>query len=145
MNKPSLYNQDFYAWTLHTAKLLRQGKFKEIDMSHIAEEIESMGGRERREFGNRLALLIMHLLKWQFQVANRGNSWRYTIKEQRMQITELLEDSPSLKHELSFKLNQAYQKALVMAVLETGLDESVFPKECPYTLDQCLDEQFFPE
>lgn len=145
MNNSSLYNKDFYAWTMHTAKLLRQGKLKEIDVAHIVEEIESMGGRERRELSNRLALLIAHLLKWQFQGTHRSNSGKYTIKEQRLQVSELLEESPSLQHELSHRLNQAYKKALIMAVLETGLLENIFPQECPYTLDQCLDEQFFPE
>ena len=110
MNNSSIYNTDFYAWTLHTAKLLRQGKFKEIDVEHIAEEIHSIGGRERRELSNRLALLIMHLLKWQFQSVNGDNSWKYTIKEQRIQIKELLEDSPSLKSELSINYRKLTKK-----------------------------------
>jgi vacuolar-type H+-ATPase subunit C/Vma6 len=139
------YNKDFYAWALHNAKLIRQGKFAEVDFEHVAEEIESMGISEKRELLNRLAKLIAHLLKWQYQPARRGKSWKSTIKGQRIEIQDLLEDSPSLKHELDLRLARAYKKAVFDAVAETGLDESIFPKQCPYSLIECLDEQFFLE
>jgi Domain of unknown function DUF29 len=145
MNTNSKYDKDFYAWALHNAKLLRQGKFEEIDVDNMAEEIESMGGREKRELVNRMATLIMHLLKWQFQSDWRSNSWKYTVKEQRIQIIDLLDESPSLKRELISKFNHIYEKALVMAVAETGIPEKNFPLKNPYSLDQCLDDEFFPE
>jgi hypothetical protein len=69
------YNKDFYNWTLHNADLIRQKKFSEMDIDHIAEEIESMGNRDRRELINRLAVLIAHLLKWQYQPTKRSKSW----------------------------------------------------------------------
>jgi hypothetical protein len=139
------YNQDFYAWALHNAELIRQGKLLEVDLEHIAEEIESMGKSDKRKLINRLALLIAHLLKWQFQPGRRGNSWKYTIKEQRIKIKDLLEDSPSLKHELESKLPHAYEQAVVIAVKQTSLEESIFPKQCLYSLEQCFDDGFFPE
>lgn len=139
------YNQDFYSWTKHNAELLRQGKLSEIDIENIAEEIESMGKRDKRELVSRLAVLMAHLLKWTFQPGNRGNSWRYTIKEQRIRIRKLLEESPSLKYEISLKVTEAYEEAVVIAVGETGLDESNFPVNSPFTFEQCLDQYFFPE
>lgn len=141
----SEYNQDFYAWTLHNAELIRQGKLSEVDFEHVAEEIESMGKSDKRKLINRLAVLIAHLLKWQFQRTRRSNSWKYTIKEQRIKTRDLLEDSPSLKHELELKLNHAYEQAVVMTIRQTGLDETTFPSQCPYNLEQCLNDQFFPE
>ena len=92
-----------------------------------------------------MAALIMHLLKWQFQSDRRSNSWKYTVKEQRIQIIDLLEESPSLKRELISKFNHIYEKALVMAVAETGIPEKNFPLKNPYSLEQCLDDEFFPE
>lgn len=139
------YNQDFYAWALHNAELIRQGNLLEVDLENIAEEIESMGKSDKRKLINRLALLIAHLLKWQFQPGRRGNSWKYTIKEQRIKIKDLLEDSPSLKHELESKLSHAYEQAVVIAVKQTSLEESTFPKQCLYSLEQCFDDDFFPE
>lgn len=138
------YDKDFYAWSLQSANLLRQGKFSELDIEHIAEEIESMGNRDKRELINRLAVLIAHLLKWQYQPVKRSKSWQLTVKEQRIKILQLLEESPSLKHEILLKLNAAYEQAVVAAEIETGLEETAFPKECPFKLDQCLDHHFFP-
>ena len=139
------YDKDFYAWAIHNAKLLRAGKLSEIDIENIAEEIESMGKSEKRELTNRLAILIAHLLKWQFQPTRRGNSWKYTIKEQRLQLIDLLDESPSLKIILEERIKHAYEQATVIAARETGLIENTFPKKCPFSLKQALNQKFFPE
>jgi len=138
------YNADFYAWVTHNTELMRQGRLSEIDIEHIAEELESMGKSEKRELTNRLAVLLSHLLKWEIQPGLRGNSWKYTIKEQRIKISDLLEDSPSLNRELEEKIDHAYEQAVLIAVRETGLEEDGFPKKCPFSLSQCLDDSFFP-
>src|SRR3990167_1149334 len=109
------YEQDFYASITHNVKLLREGNLSEIDVEHIAEEIESMGKSEKRELINRLAVLIAHLLKWQYQQERRSNSWKYTIEEQRDEVLELFEESPSLKYEIQEKKEQAYQKPTLWA------------------------------
>ncbi len=138
------YNADFYAWILHNAALLRAGKVSEIDVENIAEELESMGRSEKREFVNRLAILFSHLLKWEFQPELQGKSWQYTIEEQRMKVIELLEDSQSLKHEIKKKVDYAYKQALILAAKETGLAKKTFPQTCPFVLEDCLSEGFFP-
>lgn len=138
------YEKDFYAWTLHNAELIRKGKLSEIDIENIAEEIESMGRSDKRELVSRLAILISHLIKWRFQPSRQGNSWKVTIKEQRRQVIDLLNESPSLKHELELKLTRAYEQAISIVLDETGLDEKILPKKCPFTLDQCLNPDFFP-
>jgi hypothetical protein len=138
------YKTDFYSWIKHNAELMREGRVSEIDGEHIAEELEAMGRSERRELINRFAILIAHLLKWQAQPGLRGNSWKYTLKEQRIKIFDLLEDSPSLNHEIEEKIKHAYEQALIIAMRETGMEEGHFPKECPFSISQCLDDQFFP-
>jgi hypothetical protein len=139
------YDKDFYAWTVHNAKLLRERNFSAIDVEHIAEEIESMGRSDKRELINRLAVLIAHLLKWKFQPGRRSNDWKYTIKEQRIKVRDFLEESPCLSHELETKLNHAYEQAIAITLTDTGLDESSFPKKCPFNFHQCLDYRFLPE
>ena len=84
------YDDDFFAWTQEQARLLRDGELADIDVENLAEEIESMGRSVRRELRNRLALLIMHLLKWRFQPAFRSRSWSSTIIEQRNQALGLI-------------------------------------------------------
>lgn len=138
------YNEDFYAWVTHNTKLMREGRIAEIDVEHIAEELESMGKSEKRELVNRLAILLSHLLKWEIQPGLRGNSWKYTVKEQRIKISDLLEESPSLNHELEEKIEHVYEQAVIRAVRETGLEEDKFPKKCPFSLSECLDDSFFP-
>jgi Domain of unknown function DUF29 len=135
------YNKDFYAWALHSAELIREGKFSELDVENLAEELESMGKSERRELISRLAILIAHLLKWQFQPERRCNSWKYTIEEQQLKVTELLEESPSLKYELETKLSDAYKQAVLIAAKETNLDRKVFPEKCFFDLEHCLKPQ----
>ena len=140
-----LYERDFHAWAGEQARLLRAGKLASVDVAHVAEEIESMGRSERRELVNRLVVLLLHMLKWRFQEDHRGNSWRLSIKEQRIRLKSHLEDNLSLKAQIDWAITQAYQLALIEAERETGLPESTFPVICPFTNDQLLDDAFWPE
>ena len=140
-----LYEKDFYAWANEQAGLVRAGSFSNADILNIADEIESMGRSERNQLTNRLAVLMAHLLKWQFQPNMRGNSWRLTIREQRRRADRVLAQSPSLKDKLLAILAEAYGDALLMAERETGLPESSFPGTCPWTFEQIMDDGFWPE
>ena len=140
----SLYEQDFYAWSNEQASLLRAGKLKEADITNIIEEIESMGRSERRELVNRLVVLLLHLLKWRYQPALQGNSWRLSIREQRIRLASHLTDNPSLKSKLDEAIVQAYRLAAIEAERETGLPESTFPSDCPFSFEQLMDDSFWP-
>lgn len=140
------YDRDFHAWALQNAALLRQGKLDELDLEHIAEELESMGASERRELLHRLQVLLLHLLKYQFQPERRGKSWRLTINHQRTAIERLFEQSPSLRRLLDqAAIAKVYGKAVKDAVIETDLDLHAFPVTCPYRLEQVLAEDWLPE
>lgn len=141
----SLYERDFYAWTCEQAELLRAGKLEQADIDHIAEEIESMGRSEKRELVNRLAVLMLHLLKWQHQPNRQGNSWRLTIREQRLRLAAHLDDNPSLKSQLGKAIRDAYRLARIEAERETGLPGSTFPETCPFSFEQMLDDAFWPD
>ncbi len=138
------YDHDYYGWLNENVKLMRNHQLHEIDVDHIAEELEAMAKSEKRELLNRLCVLLMHLLKWQYQAPRRTRSWRNTILTQRIDIIELLEDSPSLKPHLVEKMQSAYEKAKIKAEDETGIDQQQFPEQCPYTLEQILSSYFFP-
>jgi hypothetical protein len=140
-----LYDRDFYAWANQQAALLRAGKLSSADIEHIAEEIESMGRSEKRQLVSRLTVLMLHLLKWQFQPALRGASWKATITVQRDDLSDHLQDNPSLKTKLDEAIANAYRKAAIMAVGETGLPQKTFPPACPWTFEQMMDENFWPE
>lgn len=139
------YEEDFYGWTVNTAQLLRDKKMSEIDFDHIAEELEDMVSSNETQMINRLTLVLSHLLKWQFQPNMRGHSWIYTIREQRKRSKIHLRKNPSLKSKLNEILLDAYDIAVLEAAKESGLDEIIFPSECPYTFDQIMNDEFYPE
>ena len=144
-NTSGLYEQDFYAWATENARLIRQGRLADIDLEHVAEELDSMGRSERRELVSRMTQLLLHLLKWQFQPALRSKSWHLSIRNQRIEIDKLLGDSPSLKSRIEAAYEDAYGDAVSLAEIETGIDKSQFPPRCPFSLQQALDREFLPE
>jgi len=142
--RSNLYAADFYAWANEQATLLRTGRMAEADLENIAEEIQSMGRSEKRELKNRLAVLLLHLLKWHFQSAIRTKSWQASIVEQRLRLADHLADNPSLKAQVPDAIVFSYRLACLAAVAETGLAESTFPAECPWSFDEIIDNGFWP-
>ncbi|WP_254172896.1 DUF29 domain-containing protein [Planktothrix pseudagardhii] len=139
-----LYESDFQGWIEDQVNLLKTQQWQQLDTLNLIKEIEALGRKERQELRNRLGILLEYLLKWQFQLDKRTNSWLGTIREQRIQIKFLLQDSPSLKPYLNQILPDAYELGLALAIRETKLGEQLFPEVCPYTLEQTLDPQFLP-
>ncbi len=142
----ALHEHDFYAWTQQQAALLKTEQWSELDSAHLVEELESMGAREKRELTGRLEILLTHLLKWQYQPALQSRSGLLTIEEQRLQLDYHLQDNPSLKNaeHIHNAIDKAYRGALIRAEKETGLARSLFPKTCPYSFVQLMDNQFYP-
>ncbi|MDF1581792.1 MAG: DUF29 domain-containing protein [Methyloprofundus sp.] len=141
-----LHEQDFYAWTQQQVHLLKDDKLDEIDVAALIEALESMGAREKRELLSHLEGLLMHLLKWQYQPERQGKSWEFTIQEQRDRIRDHLSENPSLSNpdSLAQGLIKAYNYAVRKAVYDTGFKVSHFPKECPYSFEQILDMDYYP-
>lgn len=140
-----LYDEDFYAWAVTTAALLRQRRFAEIDLEHLAEELEDMGKRERRALKSHIRNVILHMLKWRHQPDKRSSSWRQSIRNGRIEIQELLRDSPSLASQLPLMLEEGYTAARADAIDETELSENTFPVQCPFTAEQIQDPEFWPK
>ena len=140
------YDKDINAWAQEQARLLRAGRFEMLDIEHIAGEIEDVGKSEQRELASRMAVLLAHLLKWQYQPERRGASWEKTIKAQRKEIAYALGESPSLAPKLQEPrwLDMVWARAVAQAVGETGLD--CFPEECPWAIQgEVLAQSWLPE
>ena len=140
----SLYETDFYSWTQEQAELLRHQQWNQLDLPNLIEEIESLGKQQRAELRNRLKVLIGHLLKWEHQPERRSRSWLMTIRVQRRDTQELLEENPSLKPYLEEALQKIYESGRDLAVGETNLPLKTFPENCPYTLDEIFRNGFYP-
>ena len=141
----SSYDVDFFEWTQQIADDIRRGKLSSSEFEHVAEEIEDMGKRDRRELQSRLIVLMQHLLKWSLQPERRdGSTWRDTIDEQRTEIELVLKQSPSLKRVIGQDLGPLYRKAAIKALRETR-KEIELPPDCPFDVTQILDPEWLPE
>lgn len=141
---PNLYESDFYAWTQEQAKMLHDRQWSQIDLPNLIEEIESLGKQQRQALRNCLSILIGHLLKWQYQPQQRSRSWLSTLRIQRLDINDLLEENPSLKPYIEEALRKAYLRGVELAVRETDLPNSTFPIDCPYSLEEIFSDRFHP-
>lgn len=141
-SQDNLYDQDYYLWLSNTAKLLKTKRFAQLDLENLIEEIESLGKSEKRAITSNLIIIILHLLKWRYQPEKRSNSWKSSIREHRRRIQRLLTDSPSLKNYLPEILTDCYLAAKKQASDETGLSMIAFPEESPFSLTECLEENF---
>ena len=141
----ALYEEDFLLWTERTAGLLRAGRFDEIDIEHVAEEIHDMGVSQRREAVSRLRVLLTHLIQWKVQPDRRSRSWSNTIETQRDELLLLLQQMPSVRHALQEQLEAAYGYASRKALKQTGLLNNPLSEKCPFTLSQILDIEFLPD
>jgi len=139
----TLYDTDFVEWTAHTAELLRQGKFDEVDLEHVVEEIEDMGKRDFKAARSQLRRMLVHLIKQKIQPERDGASWRGSIVNARQEILDEFSDSPSLRRRLSGGVAEIYKSAVENTLAETNLTAPPgnlgIPDRCPFTLAQLLD------
>ena len=140
------YDRDVILWSSEQAALLRAGRFADLDIEHLADEIEDVGKSEQRELAGRMAVLLAHLLKWQHQPERRSNSWKNTIDHQRARISRRVGKTPGLQATLrdpDWQLD-AWSDAAELAEQETGLDRVRFGALCPWSMEQVLSPAFWP-
>lgn len=143
ISKPA--GDDFHAWLEQSARLIRAGRWQELDADLLADELEDLGKSERRGIASQLTRLLVHLLKWQYQTARRSDSWRDSILDARLQIALALDDSPSLRGYPAERLDDCYGRARRAAVRQTGLPIARFPETCPFALADILDDAWLPD
>jgi hypothetical protein len=140
-----LYEQDYYLWLQDTVKLLQEKKLSEIDVIHLIEEIEDMGRSEKRAVESNLVVVLLHLLKYQYQPQKRSNSWKVSIREHRRRLRKLLQDSPSLQPYFKEVFHECYQDAREQASDETGLSLEMFSIESPFTPEETMNCDYLPD
>jgi hypothetical protein len=136
------YQRDFYSWLLEQARHVREGRWDAVDRENVAEEIESLGREQFNKLESALRVLILHILKWDHQPVRRSRSWALSIRQQRLEVDDVLADNPGLKPRIAEALARAYRKARLQAIKETNLKESRFPEACPYSFDDVVSRKF---
>jgi Domain of unknown function DUF29 len=132
------YDDDFYAWTQTQAAALRAQQGEALDWAHLAEEIEDMGASQRHAVVSHLRVLLTHLLKWEYQPQRQSESWLYSMGNAQIEIETYLDENPSLRSQLPVFVTKAYPQARRLAMRETGLAQSLFPSDCPWSPERLL-------
>lgn len=144
VRRKASYDADYYAWTADQALQLRQTRPGTIDWENVAEEVESLGRSDKRAIGSDLKVLLEHLIKWRFQSEKRTSSWSDSIEEHRDRILRIIEDSPSLSMTPRDILPKEYVRARRKALRDTRLPPKKVPESSPFTIEQVLDPEFYP-
>jgi len=144
MEKVAHYEKDFLKWTQQQAECLQKGNWEELDVRNLIEELEALGRSEQRELSSYFQVLVMHLLKCQYQPEKRTPSWNTTLSNCRDKIQDCLEDTPSLQRFLQDAewIDKYYRRARRDAAKETQKTLEIFPSQCPYTIEQILNSSF---
>jgi Domain of unknown function DUF29 len=138
------YDCDLSLWLEETIVQLKRGDLQSVDIEHLIEELEGLAGRDKRELKSRLQTLLEHILKRMYvNLPNEFNGWQRTIREQRKELSLLLETSPSLRSILLESFYPIYQKAL--KDLREDYGSVAFPDTWPYdrNLDTILSKNFW--
>ncbi len=138
-----IYEADEHEWLWENVKLIDQGRVNEIDHGHIKEFLEDMAKRDQREVSSRLKVLLKHLLKWKYKPNKRTKNWKVTIVNQRDDFD--FDESGTLKSYGLKQIDMTFKRARRLAGAETDLDMSVFPEKAPFSFDEIMNDDFFPD
>jgi hypothetical protein len=151
----TLYETDTVAWSEHQAAALRAaargGSNQALDWENLAEEIEDLGKSLRRRLRSQIARIIQHLVKLEYSPAiDPRSGWRRPIRLARLDIDRTLEDSPSLRRDVSRHIEKETAHAVQLAMLDLEEHDEIDQMELPtvrntsYTVEQILGD-WFPE
>jgi hypothetical protein len=137
-----VYEVDFYAWAREQAELLRAGRFDELDLQNLIEEVDDLGLSLYRSVRSRIRTIIEHLLKLEHSPARGPRElWYDTVGVQRADLEDDL--TASLRARMEAELSKQYERARAAAA--RGLRRhgeqvaaDTLPETCPYTLDQII-------
>ncbi|MEA2665927.1 MAG: hypothetical protein QOI11_2871 [Candidatus Eremiobacteraeota bacterium] len=125
------YEDDFAQWAEEQAAALAGGRFADLDLVNLADEIGSLSRSDKRQISSCMAVLLLHLLKHAYQPERATRFWKLTEIEQAAEIEELIRESPSLRSQIEVRLPAAYRRARKLAAIDTGLELDSFPAEPP--------------
>ncbi len=133
------YEDDFDRWAEEQEAAVREHRWADLDVENLCDEIGELSRSARRQLRFRLATLLAHLLKRTHQRDRTSRSWDITIREQALQVSDLLQESPSLGARMAELTEQAYRLARLQAARETDLPLETFPNSMDTETSAALD------
>lgn len=143
----SLYERDFMLWVDQTVENLQTKNVEQLDWEHLIEEVEALGKEQKNKVDSYLLQLLIHLLIYQYWQTERewsGKGWAREIDDFRIQL-ELFFESTTLYNYCLQRIKIIYEKARKIAIRKSELSPEIFPDYCPFSVEELLDFDFFPE
>jgi len=144
--EPALYEQDFALWAERQGALLRARHFDQLDLDNLIEEVEDLGRRERDAMESLVETTLEHLLKLAWSKADRPRlGWLETVDNQRAKLARKL--TTTLRNHVEGELPALYaglRRPLGRELAKDNPSRAALPPSCPYTLDQILDPDWYP-
>jgi hypothetical protein len=143
-----LYEHDYYAWVQDQVLALREHRTEEVDWENVAEEIDDLGKSVTWSVESHLETLVEQLLKLThtqgMAKARNARLWEGTVRLARFRIRRRLAQNPSLRSKLPELLADGYRAGQIRALATMKLPEDAIPGASPWTLEQVLDDSFWP-
>ena len=133
------YEEDLYSWAVEQARLLREGRIAQADAKNIAEELDDVGNAQYDKLESALRIILLHLLKWDYQPDRRSRSWQLSIAIQRKHVLRVLRKNPGLKSVADEAMIEAYETARLEAAVQTEMELETFPDDCSYEWAQVME------
>ena len=141
-----IYNIDEYLWLEETIKILRKNRLEDLDLENLIEELESLIKRDFNKVKSILRQITIHLLLlayWPEEYEINHRHWKSEITAFRAELSDSL--TTTLENKLNQNLASIYQTALKIVLQKTGLSKDTIPENCPYSFEQLLDDNWYPE
>lgn len=136
----TLHETDFAKWLEEQTSLLKQKRFNELDIEHLIEEMEDLGGSEKSAIESHLTIIMMHMIKQQMQPERASKSWDDSIVNGRVQINKILKRNPSMRNYLHSVYHECFKDAVKYASKEMGKDLKAILPGCSWNLKDILGE-----
>ncbi len=141
-----LYEIDDYLWIEETIKLLKTKDLEKLDLDNLIEELEALGKNNLNKVRSLLRQIIIHILLlqyWEQEYERNCRHWEGEIIAFRDDLNNSL--TTTLRNKLNEELEHIYNVAMKLVSKKTGLSLNLFPENCPYSLEQLLDDNWYPE
>ncbi|MBD2279445.1 DUF29 domain-containing protein [Aphanizomenon flos-aquae] len=144
-NLKKLYKSDYLAWYEMTLEQIKNDQLNDLDLDSLSEVLENLVRDTKRSGESYLRQIIIHLLLieyWEAESINRRR-WAAEIVNFRNELETDM--TRNLRKHLNEEKENNYQKAIKYVIAKTGLKKNTFPEQCPYTLEQLINDDWFSD
>lgn len=144
------FDADYYAWTREQSGFLRNlgGLVFElpIDTRNLADEVAGLGEAEKRRLNESLEAIVLNLVKLEYGAGRPPRkNWRNAVAVERKRAQRILRASPSLF--AIADIEEAFQSVCPVVAAELAREggfDGALPLHVPYTMNQLLNDSFWP-